>query len=166
MLNRKTIQGHFTKLDGPNQIGVSEEEARRLLHGHCRDVDEQILSLKRNPFGKVVGESCLVRYEVHKAPVVAVPDGGPALRGPFVNVIDQAQFMLDLIGDHDPAHYDQLFDQVETQLTNTGTVPDPTLATLMEHLDDLRSDMFFGVQRTNPEDEGLTLGYWPLEVMQ
>lgn len=162
MFNRKTIPGHFTRLAGSSQIGIGEEEARRLLQGSVRDVDESIASLKANPFGPfAIGEGGTVRYEVHKGPVVTVPDGGPALRGPFDDARRQAQFMLDLIADLDPISYDRLFERVEEKWEDAQ---EAMLALLMEQLDSLRTDLLFGVQHAHPEDEHLTLGFWPIEL--
>lgn len=167
-MQHKTIPGHFTKVAGSSCIGISEEEARRLLGGHHRDIDQAVEGLKANPFGLFKAEDCAIRYEVHRAPVETVPDGGPSLRGPFDDREVQVQFMLDLVADHDPVNYERLFARVEQLLeAEDGASPsavDGLIALLMEQLDSLRTDLLFGLQRAHPEDTHLTLGFWPLEV--
>lgn len=162
-MQHKTIPGHFTKVAGSNSIGISEEEARRLLAGHHRDLDEAVASLKANPFGLFKAEGCAIRYEVHSAPIETVPNGGPALRGPFEDYEGQVQFLLDLVADHDPVNYERLFARVE-ELLEAPAGPDASITLLMEQLDSLRTDLLFGLQRAHPEDTHLTLGFWPLEV--
>lgn len=158
MLTRKTIQGHFTRIDGSTQVGISETEARRLLVQHCRDVDEHIASLKGSPFAPVIGEGCKVMFEVHRAPVVTFPDGGPGLRAMEATPDEHAQFVMDQLADHDPVAYlrfANLYDQAEP----AGR--DSILAAAMEILDNCSADTTFTVRAAH--DDTQILAFWPAE---
>ena len=160
-MQRKTIPGHFTRIDGSNHIGISEEEARRLSAGHCRDVDEHIASMKRNPFARLKAEGCQLVYEVHRAPVATVPQGGPSIAAD-APARDQLQFMLDLVADHDPVSYDRAWDRVNDP---EGPAPEEDAAALMELLDNVAGpDITFTVRGHEVAGEThLKLGFWPTE---
>lgn len=156
-MQRKTIQGHFTRIDGSAQVGISEAEARRLIAQHCRDVDEHIASLKGNPFSPVVGEGCKVMFEVHRAPVVTFPDGGPGLRAE-AGAEEHAQFIMDLLADHDPVAYTRFINLYE-QAEPSGR--DSILAAAMEILDNYREGTTFTVRAAH--DDTQILAFWPTE---
>lgn len=158
-MQRKTIPGHFTRIKDGQQIGIGEEEARRLLAGHCADVDSKIAEMKASPSLEVPAEGGSLVYHVHRAPPLVVGQGGPVLRGTHLHTpAEQVAFLLDLVADHDPLSYDQLFDRCQ-EIAPPGL--DRFAADLMEVLDNVAGpDITFTVRPTG-EDGFMTLGFWP-----
>lgn len=159
-MQRKTIPGHFTRIDGSTHIGISEEEARRLV---VPDVERNIASMKASPFSKIQGENCQLMYEVHSSPVQTVENGGPLMRKVEVFGLPEIiEFMLDLVLAHRPTLYDHFCGQYEMI---RPAVYDNFAATLMEVLDAAAGpDITFTARQQEIAGETITtLGFWPTE---
>lgn len=161
-MQRKTIPGHFTRIsDAGHHVGVSEEEARRQLTPTSRNVDEAISVLKQNPWAPLTVDGGAIRYEVHTAPVVTVPNGGPVLRGPHLFTPEQVvSHLLDLVADHAPTAYDRLFDRYQ-EVARAN--PDGFAAELMEVLDNVAGPGITFTARRSEHDDFDTLGFWPTQ---
>ena len=158
-MQRKTIPGHFTRVKDGQQIGIGEEEARRLLTGHCPDVDSKILEMKASPSLEVAAEGGSLVYHVHRAPPLAVGQGGPVLRGTHLfTAAEQVAFLLDLVADHDPLSYDHYYQRYQ-ELDPPGL--DRFAADLMEVLDNVAGPDITFTARPTGEDAFMTLGFWP-----
>ena len=157
---RRTIPGHFSRRVGPQHVGISEEEARRLLAPTNRDVDEATATLKSNPLASLKSDNCLVVFEVHSAPAETVADGGPHLVSPASYTDEEtAEFLLDLIAQVAPASYNGLYDRYhELQPPQV----DAFVSSLMEQLDNVAGpEITFTVQEVNGTQ---VLGFYRLEM--
>lgn len=164
------LTGSWTKMVGNQHTSISEEEARRLLVPCCRNVDEAVASLKDNPFGPMIADDCLLRFE----PTVETPTSSE-VDGPRIELVDStpayetAQQLNALMKRYEPViyvHRMQVFEEIDPQDPVHAQDLDQYLALAMELLDEAAPAELVFTAKSVAKDDGTTvnvLGFWPVE---